>query len=140
MSEVTDLFPETLGESAPVLYESADALDKWGYARVVVRLIPKWSEATGLWTVGWFCRVDRAVDEWVPGASIAANWPWYRTDHQPTSRHFAIACAIAARAVKIVIEQMLAHVGPDIAGPARDIEGLLETQVRCWLCGVDNNS
>lgn len=63
----TELFPETLEALVdPVVFEGEHRC-KFGHATVVVKLLPSWSYDTGLWTVGWFCLVDRSVDEWMPG-------------------------------------------------------------------------
>lgn len=121
----------------PIEYESEELLDKWGHARVVVRLLPSWDANKGIWTVGWFCFVGTAVDEWVPGMGVAPNWPWYRTDVQPSSTAYATACGSAARAVKIVIEQMLSYVDPECAQAARRIEERLEEQARRWFLRED---
>ena len=139
MSTTLELFPETQQQPvAPVEFHSDHLRDKWGHPRITVRLTSQWSEQTGLWTVGWFCLVDRAVDEWLPGGSVTPNWPWYRPNEQPTSTRYAIACASAGRAVKIVIEQMLSTVEtPEVVTAAQEIQNRIEDQARRWLIDVD---
>lgn len=134
-----DLFPETLGELGPIVaYESKDFCDQYGNPRIVVRLVPKWDDKAGLWTVGWFCNVENAVDEWFPGAGTPANYPWYRTQDQPAAKQLAVACATAARAVKFVLLQMLAYTdSAEVGTNTRRIEAQLEDQARRWFLGED---
>jgi len=140
--ETFDLFPETIQASAePVIYESHDTCNKWGFPRVVVRLLPQWSDTSGYWTVGWFCNVDHAVDEWMPGTVPASGWPWYRTTQQPFSNSYALACALAGRAAKIVLAQMEAYAECDAAKRAiSQVQERIEAQAVRWLTGIDNNS
>ncbi len=137
---VADLFPETLGELGPlVAYASQDHCDEYGYPRVAVRLVPKWDSASGLWTVGWVCQVDKAVDEWFPGTTPPAGYPYYRTTEQPASRNLAVACAMAARLVKIVMLQMLAYTAcAETISNVKRIEQDLESQAQRWFLGEDS--
>jgi hypothetical protein len=136
---VADLFPETLGELGPIVtYESKDHCNEYGYPRVAVRLVPKWDSKSGLWIVGWVCQVDKAVDEWFPGTMPPPSYPYYRTPEQPASKNLAVACATAARLVKIVMLQMLAYTGcAETVSNVKRIEADLETQARRWFLGED---
>ncbi|WP_407364084.1 hypothetical protein HKW97_23730 (plasmid) [Pseudomonas luteola] len=129
-----ELFPETLEALVdPVVFEGEHRC-KFGHATVVVKLLPSWSSDTGLWTVGWFCLVDRSVDEWMPGQRTHAGWPWYRPAQQPCSRSYDIACAVAARAAKIVLEQMLEFTGSeDVNTSVRQLQDRIEKQAMQWL-------
>lgn len=139
---MSDLFPETLsnaphlvGTTGPAPKWESELVDaKWGHPRIVVRLLPRWSTANG-WVCGWFANVDNAVDEWMPGAAVRPNWPWYRPDTQPQSNRFEYAAASAARAVKIVLEQMIAYAELDAAPAVREISERIEVQARTWLLG-----
>lgn len=129
-----DLFPETLGAApAPIEYESADMRNKWGQPRMVVRLIPRWDEVAGLWSVGWLCTIDKAVDEYLPIKSTPAAYPWYRPGQFPQAKGLDVAKAIAARAVKIVMEQMLGYVEQDIWPTVRAVQAQLERDAQRWL-------
>lgn len=136
----SDLFPETLGANveAPE-YKSTGCLDHWGGARITVRLIPRWFADEGIWKVGWFCNVDRAVDEWMPGKATPNGWPWYRPSEIASAGTFALACGTAARAVKIVLKQMLEYTdSPEVKEWASRIETQLEVQARDWFLSADN--
>lgn len=115
----------------------SDLVDKWNCPRVEVRLISKWTSAVG-WEVGWFARLDGALDEWHPSAPAAHrrinNFPWYRLDILPSSTQLAVASSVAGRAVKIVLAQMLEYAS-DVAGAnaAREISERIESQARSWL-------
>lgn len=141
MSANPDLFPETLERIAlPVRFETGHALCQYGWPRVEAKLLPSWDAGVGLWRVGWLCRVDKAVDEWMPDTVPAPGWPWYRPASQPESQHFAIACAEAARAAKIVLEEQIQYAECDAAVQAvRSVQQQLEVQARRWLNGVDYN-
>lgn len=129
-----DLFPETLGEApAPIEYESTDMRCKWGYPRVTVRLAPSWDEKTGLWFVGWLCMVDKAVDEHLPKKFTPPGYPWYRPEDFPQAKNLDVAKAVAARAVKIVMEQMVGYVEQDIWPAVRVIQARIEGDARRWL-------
>lgn len=139
--ETGDLFPETAGtlaEAAAPSWTGAE-LDRWGHPRVIARLIPEWSERRG-WVCGWFAQVDQALDEWHPGAADKhlrlAHYPWYRLDELPNSPRFAIAAGVAARALKIVLEQMASYAEDgDAAQDIRTVQEQIETQARAWLMG-----
>ncbi|NAP32602.1 hypothetical protein [Pseudomonas syringae] len=137
-TDAPDLFPETIERVIdPVIFQSDDLCNQWGFPRVVVRLLPQWSEQSGRWTVGWFCNVDHAVDEWCPEHPVAPGWPWYRPSQQPESRSYAIACASAARSAKIVLEQMVEYAECDTAKCAIALlQQRIENQARQWLDAV----
>lgn len=129
-----DLFPETFGDApAPVEYESTDMRDKWGWPRVTVRLVPSWDAQAGLWSVGWFCKIDGAMDEHLPTKPTPAGYPWYRPDSFPQGKSLDVAKAIAARAVKIVMEQALGYVDRDIWPATKDAQERLERDAQRWL-------
>lgn len=129
-----DLFPETKGEQpAPLMYASAGVQDKWGYERLDVRLVPRWDAATGLWLVGWFAKADGAMDEWIATRPTPPGWPWYRLDEMPSARNMDVAAAIAARAVKIVLEQMKQYVDLDLWPAIVVVQERLEVDARRWL-------
>jgi hypothetical protein len=132
-----DLFPETKGEQpAPIKYTTQGVQDKWDYERVEVRLVPRWEPSTGLWLVGWLAKADGALDEWIAGR-VPANWPWYRLDETPQSRSLDMANAVAARGVKIVLEQMKQYVDRDLWPHVTGIQERLEADARRWLMGAD---
>lgn len=111
--------------------------DKWDYPRVEVRLISSWTAKHG-WRVGWFIQLDKAVDEWHPSAPGAykrmANYPWYRLDELPSADKFEVAAGVAARAVKIVLAQMLEYAGDEYAkDEALAISDRIEAQAQAWL-------
>lgn len=115
-------------------------LDKWGHPRIVVRLISSWTAKLG-WQVGWFIQLDNAVDEWHPSAPNAykrmANYPWYRLDELPNSARFEIAAGAAARAVKIVLAQMLEYAMDGQASEeAVTISHRIEAQAQTWLQSI----
>lgn len=129
-----DLFPETLGVApAPIEYESTDMRCKWGSPRVMVRLLPSWNEAAGLWSMGWLCVIDKAVDEHLPMKSTPAGYPWYRPEEFPQAKGLDVAKAVAARAVKIVMEQMLGYVDQEIWPAVRVAQAQLELDAQRWL-------
>lgn len=139
MNDHPDLFPETAQTAAPIATSWTGQLaDQWGHPRVALRLLSQWQEKTGLWHCGWFVQLDRAVDEWHPAHphkhAAAASYPWYRLSELPCSRRFGIAAANAARAARIVLEQMQAY-AEDAAGAqdARDLSDRVEAQARQWL-------
>ena len=135
-----DLFPETIEmvkeTNAPAW--TGVSVDKWQHHRVNARLVPAWSAAQG-WQIGWFAQVDKCMDEWHPGAPTKhlqiANYPWYRLDELPSSNRFAIAAGSAARALKIVLEQMLGYVEPELHAEVHAMQEQIERQARDWLCG-----
>ena len=133
-----DLFPETTVKAAPCVTEwRSKLLDKWGHPRIEFRLIGKWDEVQG-WVCGWLVRLDGALDEWHPSAPNEykrhVSYPWYRLDEMPRSDHFSLAAASAARAGKIVLEQMLAYANDGACvEEARAISGQVEEQARAWL-------
>lgn len=137
-----DLFPETIeltkATNAPTW--SGSMLDRWGAPLIVTRLVPAWSPAHG-WQVGWYAQVDKCVDEWHPNAATKhlqlANYPWYRLDELPSSRSFAIAAGTAARAMKIVIEQMLSYVDQALHDEVHQVQDAIERQAQAWLCGSE---
>lgn len=134
-----DLFPETLGKApTPIEYVSPDMLCKWGHPRVTVRLIPSWDEKSGLWYVGWLCMLDKAVDEHLPTKVTPSGYPWYRPGEFPYSKDLDVAKGIAGRAVKIVMEQMLGYVAPDIVPAARLVQDTIEKDAQRWF-GVGHN-
>ena len=129
-----DLFPETLGAApAPIEYESADMRNKWDQPRMLVRLVPSWDAGGGLWSVGWFCMIDKAADEHLPIKSTPPGYPWYRPGQFPQAKGQDVAKAIAARAVKIVMEQMLGYVDRDIWPAVRAAQAQLESDAQRWL-------
>ena len=139
--ENAELFPETAGGLAHAVVPSwtGTELDRWGHPRVTARLVPEWSERCG-WVCGWFAQVDQAVDEWHPGAPDKhlrlAHYPWHRLDELPNSPRFAIAAGVAARALKIVLEQMVSYTDdPATVTDIRKVQELIETQARAWLTG-----
>jgi len=133
-----DLFPETKGEQPkPVKYTSSGVQDEWGYERVEVRLVPRWDAMTGLWLVGWVAKADGALDEWIAGRVPAPNWPWYRLDETPQGRSLNVATAMAARAVKIVLEQMKQYVEQALVLAITGVQEQLEADARRWLMGEE---
>lgn len=132
-----DLFPETHGQQPdPVRYTSQGAQDKWGYERVTVRLVPRWDPATGLWVVGWLANADGALDEWIAGRPTPPRWPWYRPDEQPQGKSLDVGLALAARAVKILLEQMKPYAGADLHPAVTAVQEQLEADARRWLMGA----
>jgi len=136
---MTDLFPETESATAAQGIEwQGSQLDKYGGPRVTVRLIDLWHQHRG-YQVGWFAMCDKALDEWHPQNADQwkriANYPWHRPDELPCSNRHAIACGIAARAVKIVLEQMKQHVEPDLVGDIQAVQDRIERQAIAWLRG-----
>lgn len=136
--DTLDLFPETTDRAAPCVTEWRSALlDKWGHPRIEFRLISKWDEGSG-WVCGWLVRLDGALDEWHPSAPNEykrhGQYPWYRLDEMPRSGHFSLAAASAARAGKIVLEQMLAYANDEVCvQEARAISSQVEAQAMTWL-------
>jgi hypothetical protein len=129
-----DLFPETLGKPpAPIEYTSATMRNKWDQSRLIVRLIPSWDAQAGLWSVGWFCLIDKALDEHLPLKVTPPNYPWYRPATFPQGRSLDVAQGIAARAVKIVMEQMVEHVGEDILPELRRLQHQIERDAQRWF-------
>lgn len=137
---MTDLFPETAkSASEPATVEwHGKLLDKYDYPRATVRLITTWHQHKG-WVVGWFCMMDTAVDEWHPANPDAhrrhSNYPWYRLDEMPASASYGLACGSAARAVKIVMEQMKAYCQPDLVTDVTQLQQQIEEQAMAWLQG-----
>lgn len=132
------LLPETCSKTNDqAAVWSGELLDKWGYPRVEVRLISSWTATQG-WQVGWFVKLDGAVDEWHPSAPAAhkrmSNYPWYRLDKLPNSERFEVAAGVAARALKIVLAQMLESAAD---GQARDeattLSERIEVQAQAWF-------
>lgn len=133
-----DLFPETVVKAAPCVTEwRSGLLDKWDHPRIEFRLIAKWDDVQG-WLCGWLVRLDGALDEWHPSAPNEykrhASYPWYRLDEMPRSNHFSLAAASAARAARIVLEQMLSYANDAACvEEARAISSQVEEQARAWL-------
>ncbi|PTT80840.1 hypothetical protein DBR42_18855 [Pelomonas sp. HMWF004] len=135
-----ELFPETLPNAKPELCEwHSSAVDQWGHPLIEARLISMWSERQA-WVCGWFARVGQAVDEWYPAfprkhlEHVGAPWPWYRLDEIPTSGEFGVAAAIAGRALKIVLEQMVPYSpSPEATDELRTIQHAIESRCRGWL-------
>ncbi|MDH0342024.1 hypothetical protein [Chromobacterium haemolyticum] len=129
------LFPETTGEVTGQEWLGVSK-DKWGYPQVVVRLLPKWTDAIG-WQVGWLIQVGKAVDEWHPNNprkhEQVGGWPWYRLDELPRSNHYQVAAAQAGRAAKIVLEQMLGYVDAELHPEVKVVQEQIENQARVWL-------
>ena len=136
----SDLFPETDTATAAQATEWHGALlDKYDAPRVTVRLIDLWHQHRG-YQVGWFAMCDKAMDEWHPGNADTwkrhAAYPWYRPGGElPNSNKHAVACGIAARAVKIVLEQMKGYVEPDLVGDIANVQDQIERQAQAWLRG-----
>ena len=134
-----DLFPETQGDSSSAHTQwVGDLRDEWGHPVTVLRLIPSWDTRKG-WICGWFLQVGTAVDEWHPNCPDAhktyTNYPWYRLDAMPSSRTLAIAAAVATRAARIVLEQMLPYAtSQDHIAEVRATQDAAETRARHWLC------
>lgn len=116
----------------PIFFRSENCVDKWGNPRTEVILRPQFDEPYG-WRVGWACIGDRSVDEWLVGRKTKAGWPWYRPSAIQSSEA-KVACALAARAVKIVLEQMKEHAS-DQGGvdSIQWVQDRLEAQAREWL-------
>lgn len=117
-------------------------LDKWSRPRIEVRLISDWTSKHG-WRIGWFVQLDNAVDEWHPSMPSAhlriANYPWYRLDELPNSDHFEVAAGVAARALKIVLAQMLEYVADSqVTEEAAAISERIELQAQAWLKTKEN--
>ncbi|WP_457425601.1 hypothetical protein [Roseateles sp. P5_E7] len=133
-----DLFPETAAGKAPAVQWIGPSRCKWEHPRVVARLVPSWSAQDG-WRIGWFIQADKCVDEWHPDAPNKHKqhgaYPWYRLDELPNSPRFAMAAGSAARALKIVLEQMVGHVEPEIHDEIRSLQEQIERQAQDWLCG-----
>lgn len=133
-----DLFPETTERAETTNVEWRGKLvTQWDHPRVVVRLVSEWDPEAG-WRVGWFVQLDRAVDEWHPRAPDRhkeySHYPWYRLSEMPRSRKFGIAAGQAARAVKIVLEQMLEYAEDTQAlEDAREVSSVIESQAQEWL-------
>lgn len=131
------LLPEAGAVDIEAASWESELVDRWGHARVVVRLISCWTGEKG-WQVGWYVRLDAAGDEWHPSNPKAhlrmANYPWYRLDDLPTSTRFGIAAGEAARAAKIVLAQMLEYADDAAAAEAaRVLSDRIEVQARAWL-------
>lgn len=132
-----DLFPETKGQQPePVKYSSQGVQDQWGYERAFVRLVPRWDEATGLWLVGWVAKADGALDEWIAGRAPLPRHPWYRPDDQPQGKSLDVGLAIAARAVKIVLEQFKQYIEIELHPVVTELQEQLEVDARRWLVGA----
>lgn len=74
------LWPETNGAvNSHAASWVSDLVDRWESPRVEVRLVSRWTTLAG-WEVGWFARVDGAMDEWHPAAPdayrLVSNFPW----------------------------------------------------------------
>ncbi len=134
-AQTEDLFPETQGQILSQEWVS-DAKDKWGHPLVTVRLLSKRDEKEG-WQVGWLARAGNALDEWHPNNPDAhkriSGYPWYRLDTLPASATRNVAQALAGRAVKIVLAQMLPFIEPDIHAEVTRIQESVEAQSRAWL-------
>ena len=137
---MSDLFPETdTATVAEGIEWNGAMLDKYGNPRVTVRLIDMWHQHRG-YQVGWFVICDKSVDEWHPKNADEwkrmAAYPWYRPGGElPRSNKHALACGIAARAVKIVMEQMKGYVDPEITGDIQSVQERIEQQAQAWLRG-----
>lgn len=112
--------------------ESIHQRDKWGHPRVRVYLTPRYEVGVG-WTVGWFCHADQAVDEYIVGHPTPADYPWHRPGQSAPSGERLIAMASAARAVKIVLEQMKSYVEKDCQKIIQFIQDRLEAYAMEWL-------
>lgn len=129
-----DLFPETLGVAlAPIDYVSADLRNQWDQPRMMVRLLPSWDADAGLWSVGWLCVIDKVVDEHLPFKPTPPGYPWYRPADFPQARSLEVAQAIAARAVKFVMEQALGYIEDDLHPTVREAQMQLERDAQRWL-------
>jgi hypothetical protein len=134
-----DLFPETMAHAPQLEHAFRGSLvDAWDAARVNVRLIGLWSTDDAGWRVGWFVQLDHAVDEWHPAAEgrhrSMAQYPWYRLGELPRSGRFNVAAALAARAAKIVLEQMTPYAEDEaVVADARTLSEHIDTQARAWL-------
>ncbi len=137
---MTDLFPETAtnASGAATVEWHGKLLDKYAGPRATVRLITSWNQHKG-WLVGWFCLLDKSVDEWHPSNPDAhrrhSNYPWYRLDQMPSSASYGVACGSAARAVKIVMEQMKSYCQPDLVPDVTELQQQIEQQAMAWLQG-----
>lgn len=135
------LFPETeTTATAPAEAVSwqGPSLCKYGLPLVTVRLLPAWSPSEG-WRIGWCAQVGKCVDEWHPAAPNRhrehPSYPWYRLDEMAASDRFAIAAGSAARALKIVLEQMLGYAEPELRAEVHELQEAIERQAQDWLCG-----
>lgn len=123
---------EEVFDASPITFISEDTLDKWGYPRVKVVLRPEHDEENG-WQVGWFCLADKAVDELMVGRPTLPNWPWYRPA-AIKSNEATVACALAGRAVKVILEQMKQYASDDECRTAiQKIQDDIEKQAMTWL-------
>ncbi len=138
MTQVIDLFPETLGHEVPVRrFESSQKTDKWNSPLAIVELRPKWDAEEGKWIVGWFCFVHQAsADEWMHGQKTPETWPWYRPGSQPSSLELEVALAVAARAIRIVLTQIKEYARPEGAAAADELIERLENEARRWLGAI----
>lgn len=134
MSQAADLFPETLGGRVAVRQFGSTLKCKYNYPLAVAELRPHWDEQAGYWVVGWFCHVSGAsADEWNIGKDTRANWPWYRPNSRPSGKDLDVACAIAARALKIVLTQIKEYAQSDASTAANELIDQLEQSARKWL-------
>jgi len=138
---MSTLFPELDAIDKPALHEwSGRSVNKYGSPRVHVRILAIWHQHHG-WMAGWFAQVDKALDEWHPSNPNAwrahpGPYPWYRLDELPRSRQHDIAAGNAARAVKIVLEQMKAYAEDEAATQdTQQLQDDIERQARAWLTG-----
>lgn len=135
-AQTMDLFPETQGQ---ILSEEwlSDGKDAWGYPLVTVRLLPKWDEKKGIWYVGWLVHAGKALDEWHPNNpdayKLISGYPWYRLETLPASGERNVALAMAGRAAKIVLAQMLPYIDPALHAEVTRIQESVEVQARTWL-------
>lgn len=131
------LLPEDGGLNDHAARWIGSCVDKWNHPRIEVRLISRWTSEHA-WQIGWFVRLDKALDEWhpsVPQAHLSmAHYPWYRLDELPKSTRFEIAAGTAARAVKIVLAQMREFAADDEAvADSMTISDQVESQAQAWL-------
>jgi hypothetical protein len=133
-----DLFPETI-QAQPINIEAGQwqgqMLDpKWQQPLIEIRLLPVWSE---LWTVGWFIQCGNCVDEWHPRNPKAwrahSSYPWHRIDQMPQGLHLATGMANAARAVRLVLAQMITWCPPEMHADITQVSDAIEAQARQWL-------
>lgn len=133
------MFPETLDKPLATVRLESTRFNKWQSPMAVVELRPAWDATTGLWSVGWFCSVDKAsADEWVQGIPTKANHPWYRLDELPNAGTQEVALGLAARAVRIVLSQIKLFAPPEEALAADELIEILEVNARNWFGAKTN--
>lgn len=136
--ERSDLFPETLPGAELVSHSFVvdGVRDSYGHPRVEARIIGLWSHDG--WVVGWFAKVDKAVDEWHPRDPSRyrsySHYPWYRLDRIPCADRFACAAGQAARGVKIVLAQMREYAADERSSAAiEELSDRIESQAQAWF-------